>query len=104
MSVDKRYALALAVAASWVLVMAACSSPLGDARDDVVRVIGKDQIRSIDEPRFDGAGEADAYLSADEPVLGVNIGEEARAYPVTMLSRHEIVNDWIGGTPIAVTW
>lgn len=37
-------------------------------------------------------------------VLGVAINGEARAYPVPLLSHHEVVNDVLGGEPIAVTW
>ena len=34
----------------------------------------------------------------------MSIAGESRAYPVSILSRHEIVNDKLGGVPIAVTW
>jgi hypothetical protein len=37
-------------------------------------------------------------------VLGVTIGAESRAYPIAFLSWHEIVNDIVGGVPIAATW
>ena len=43
-------------------------------------------------------------MDDDEQVLGVSINGESRAYSIPMLSRHEIVNDVIGGVPIAVTW
>jgi len=41
---------------------------------------------------------------ADELVIGVEINGQARAYPIRFLSLHEIVNDVIGGEPVAVTW
>ena len=37
-------------------------------------------------------------------VVGVALGEEAKAYPITVLQRHEIVNDDVGGVPVLVTW
>ncbi len=39
-------------------------------------------------------------------VLGVVINSEARAYPINMLNgpAREIINDTLGGTPIAATW
>ena len=37
-------------------------------------------------------------------VIGVNINGESRAYPIPYLSAHEIVNDVVGGQPIAATW
>jgi len=44
------------------------------------------------------------FLGDTEPVLAVEIDGEARAYPVQILMWHEIVNDTIGGVPIAVTY
>jgi hypothetical protein len=41
---------------------------------------------------------------AEELVIGVEINGQARAYPIRLLSSHEIVNDVIGGEPVAVTW
>ncbi|MDX1379229.1 MAG: DUF3179 domain-containing protein [Anaerolineales bacterium] len=40
----------------------------------------------------------------EELVIGVEINGQARAYPIRLLSSHEIVNDVIGGEPVAVTW
>ena len=37
-------------------------------------------------------------------VIGLEIQSEAKAYPINVLSRHEIVNDVVGGKPVAVTW
>ena len=42
-------------------------------------------------------------VSADR-VVGVAIGDEARAYPLRILNWHEVVNDTVGGVPIAVTY
>ncbi len=50
------------------------------------------------------AAEAGTDLSEFEFVIGVEIGSDTRAYPINVLSRHEIVNDVVGGTPIAVTY
>ena len=43
-------------------------------------------------------------MASDERVLGVSINGDHRAYPLNLLSRHEIVNDTVGGVPVAVTW
>jgi len=43
-------------------------------------------------------------LVPHEPVISVAIGGEARAYPLGVMIWHEIVNDTVGGMPIAVTW
>jgi hypothetical protein len=71
---------------------------------DIITVLGKDGIPSIDNPRFVGPGEADRQMESFERVLGVSINGDNRAYPLNMLSRHEIVNDTVGGKPVAVTW
>ena len=71
---------------------------------DVVTVLAKDAIPAIRSPEFVDAAGAEAWMNADEPIIGVEIDGDARAYPVAMLSRHEIVNDTVGGAPIAATW
>ena len=71
---------------------------------DIITVLGKDGIPSIDNPRFVGPGEADQQMQSFERVLGVSINGDHRAYPFNMLSCHEIVNDTVGGVPVAVTW
>ncbi len=71
---------------------------------DIVTLLPKDAIPSIDRPRFYSIQEADAEYEPDEVVIGVEINGDARAYPVGLLSSHEIVNDTVGGHPIAVTW
>jgi thiol-disulfide isomerase/thioredoxin len=65
---------------------------------------GKDGIPAIDEPTYVGVDEADAWIGEQETVVMVHIGEEARAYPVQILMWHEIVNDTLGDTPVAVTY
>src|SRR5919106_393335 len=64
---------------------------------------GKDGIPAVDAPRFVAVSEVD-YLEVREPVVQLELGGEARAYPLQILIWHEIVNDRIGGTPVAVTF
>ncbi len=63
----------------------------------------KDGIPAIDAPKFVPAGQA-AFLTADSRVIGVARGGRAKAYPIRILNWHEVVNDEIGGLPIAVTY
>lgn len=63
----------------------------------------KDGIPSIDRPKFVAVSEVDD-LSPTEPVVGLLVNGEARAYPLRILTWHEIVNDSIGGRPVAVTY
>ena len=62
-----------------------------------------DGIPAIDHPRFLHPAQV-SFLSANEPVLALQIGADARAYPVQILIWHEIVNDTVGGVPVAVTY
>ena len=66
--------------------------------------VGKDGIPALTEPRFVEAKEASRWLEKREPVIALRIGAEARAYPLQILIWHEIVNDVIGETPVAVTF
>lgn len=65
---------------------------------------GKDGIPAIDQPRFEGVAEADRFLDGREPVAAVQIGDAAKAYPIRIMVWHEIVNDRVGGRPIAMTY
>ncbi|WP_299445054.1 DUF3179 domain-containing protein [uncultured Phycicoccus sp.] len=62
-----------------------------------------DGIPPIDEPRFEPAGTVD-WLEGDEPVLSLTVAGETRAYPLRVMTWHEIVNDEVGGVPVAVTF
>ncbi len=64
---------------------------------------GKDGIPAILEPRFVSAEEA-AFLHDEDRVLGLTLGQAAKAYPIKILNWHEIVNDSLGATPIVVTY
>ena len=46
----------------------------------------------------------DPLVVSKDLVVGVEIGGESRAYPLHFLHVHEIVNDTLGGTPIAIVW
>lgn len=65
---------------------------------------GKDCIPSIDQPKFESAEEADAWLEEEDRVFAVNFEGVARAYPQRILNWHEIVNDTIAGRPFAITF
>lgn len=62
-----------------------------------------DGIPPIDEPVFVRAGSVD-FLDDSEPVLALDVDGDSRAYPVQVMIWHEIVNDTVGGVPVAVTY
>jgi hypothetical protein len=47
---------------------------------------------------------ASASTDADEKVLSVTLGAETRAYPIRTIGYHHVVNDTVGGIPIAATY
>ncbi len=64
---------------------------------------GKDGIPPIDNPQFKPVSEI-VRMAPIEPVIGLVVNGEQKAYPLQVLVWHEIVNDVIGGIPVAVTF
>lgn len=64
----------------------------------------KDGIPAIDKPNFLPVEEADEWLEPQEPVVLLQVANVTRAYPVQILMWHEIVNDVVGGVPVAVSF
>lgn len=63
----------------------------------------RDGIPPIDRPVFKRADEI-RDIAAREPVIVFPLDASARAYPLRVLTWHEIVNDTVGGIPVAVTY
>ncbi len=72
--------------------------------DTLFKLLEPDAIPAIRKPVYVSNSEASAQMSADEPVIGIMINGEQRAYSLWQLDHHEIVNDYFGDTPVAVTW
>jgi len=94
--------------------------------DEIEFVLPKDAIAAIDHPRFAPVddilleeakpkrkrswrrrmriSEDTLILSERDPVISVEINGDARAYPLRIMIYHEIVNDVVGGAPVAVTY
>ena len=62
-----------------------------------------DGIPAIDAPAFEQADRVD-WLEDNEAVLSLTVGGQTRAYPLRVMTWHEIVNDVVGGVPVAVTY
>ena len=69
-----------------------------------VGIQGRDRIPPIDRPVSTDFLNADTWIDPQEPVIALEIGGAARAYPLQVLIWHEIVNDSLGGTPVSVTF
>jgi hypothetical protein len=72
----------------------------------------RDRVTPLDWPPLLDAAQVDSlnraergkYLVGSDLVIGVVVAGVARAYPLRVLHWHEVVNDTLGGMPIAVAW
>lgn len=71
-----------------------------------IQVVPRDAFPVFDHPRFVTAKKAEkkGYVHDRDPVIGVVINNEAKAYPIRTMGIHELGNDTLGGVPIAVSW
>jgi len=118
-------AVAISLITVWIIIGPFNSRPSGDASvsdfvvhqatvppDLVVQAMAKDGVRVLSEPQTMDPAEIDRrneeergkLLVPDDRVIGVLFGGEARAYPLRLMRWHEVVNDVVGGEPIAVTY
>lgn len=70
---------------------------------DVIDVIDRDQIPSMDAPEF-ALASSETRIPDLEPVIALDYNGVQRAYPIRYLMWHEIVNDVVAGEPLAVTY
>ena len=112
------YAVLVAAAVAWLPpAVSDARSPFESAWPDTDfsrALVDLDEVRSggpprdgippIDTPHFVAGGEADEWLDPKEPVIVVSAGGIVRAYPLQILTWHEIVNDEMGGVPLSVTF
>ncbi|WP_218080619.1 DUF3179 domain-containing protein [Anthocerotibacter panamensis] len=62
-----------------------------------------DGIPALDNARMIPAAKA-TYLNPGEPVFGLAINGDARAYPLRILDWHEMANDVVGGVPVSLAY
>lgn len=67
------------------------------------RAVPRDAFQVLDAPALVTVAQAKT-LRDEEYVLGIAIGEEAKAYPIGALGSSELFNDTVGGVPIAGSW
>jgi len=56
----------------------------------------------VDSPQFQA--EAESKLDKNEMILAVRFGNDARAYPISQMAYHHILNDLVDNVPVAVTY
>ena len=70
---------------------------------EIQGVVPPDRIPALDDPAFEPASEVD-WLPAVEPVLALDINGDARAFPLRIMTWHELVNGTLGGVPVTVSY
>lgn len=67
--------------------------------------LGPHAIKPINVPEMLSPGDQDYPAeSFDERIVGINIDGDARAYPISALTTHHVVNDSVGGFPLSVIY
>jgi len=64
----------------------------------------KDGIPAVDSPEFESLAAGDEWLADVDPVILFSHGDVSRAYPLSILIWHEIVNDEVDGQPVSITF
>lgn len=64
----------------------------------------RDGILALTDPPRTTANHADGWLAAGDRVIGLAVGRQAVAYPIRILNWHELINDVVGGRPVAVSY
>ncbi len=103
---DPRSALRDEVAgatAPWPTDWTRSTIDLNELLAGIPRTDPRDAIPPIDTPRFEPIAAAD-WLDENEPGALVTVEGEVRFYALSILTRHEIVNDRFGDVPVAVTF
>jgi len=98
---DRQVALATE---PWETDFSNATIDIGELALGIGRVDPRDAIPPIDNPEFEDLEAAAGWLDAREPGVLVQINGEARFYALSILTRHEIVNDQFGDVPAAVTY
>jgi hypothetical protein len=70
---------------------------------DIADVIPKDGIPALDDPVFEDPSGVE-WIAPTEPVIAFELNGDARAYPLAIMTWHEVVNDTVGGAPVVITF
>ena len=75
-----------------------------DAREVMWGGVRVDGIPPLESPRQLWPEEAAAWINDSDPVIGIELNGDARAYPIRIIAWHEMVNDTIGGVPVSLAY
>ncbi len=66
--------------------------------------IGREKFDALIDPEFISEEQADSIYEDDARFLLFTLGDEARAYGIDLLTKHEVVNDVVNGEPVAAAY
>ena len=89
-----------------IITLLTCFSQADETKREFKPVTLMKPLPAIVDASIKSREEMDGKINDEELVLGVSINGSSRAYPINMLNgpRREIINDRLGGKPIAATW
>lgn len=96
----KQFTCWLSTVGMLCLVTVGACAPIG------FQAVPRDAFPVFDDPTMLTAevAEREGMIYPRDAVIGVHHGNEAKAYPITIMGVHELGNDTIDGIPIAVSW
>lgn len=71
---------------------------------EIVPDLRKDSIPALTNPEYESGSNELSWLKDGDLVIGVNLNDDIRAYPVKIMSWHEIINDNIGGKNVLISY
>jgi len=75
-----------------------------DFEREARRAAPRDAFPVLDHPEMVSVEKGSETIDDDEMIIGVDLGGEQKAYPVSVMGRHELANDTCGGQAIATSW
>jgi uncharacterized protein DUF3179 len=75
-----------------------------DYTKNAKRAAPRDAFPVMDHPKMTLTAEIGDQIDPDEPVIGLLVQGQARAYPISVMGTCELVNDTVADVPIAVSW
>ena len=71
---------------------------------EIIMLLPQESFPIIDYPAFVTKNDGMGMFFTHEPVISVEVNGRAKAYPLNMLTMHEMSNDTLGGVPILPTY
>ncbi len=100
--------LGLAVAVTWSLVAYAETRSEEELEKEYraasFRAVARDAFPVLFNPFMGTVADGDRFLRPGDWVIGIALNGQAKAYPITVMGFHELINDTVGGAPIDVCW